>query len=57
MSTTLKGVGEAGAGPAPAALAEAIEDALGPLSIRLREMPLDPNRLRRLIDAARPATA
>jgi hypothetical protein len=33
-------------------LAEAIEDALTPLGIRLREMPLDPGRLRTLIERA-----
>jgi aerobic carbon-monoxide dehydrogenase large subunit len=45
----IKGVGEAGAIPGPAVLAEAIDDALAPLGVRIREMPLDPARLRRLI--------
>jgi aerobic carbon-monoxide dehydrogenase large subunit len=49
----IKGVGEAGAIPVPALVAEAIDDALAPLGIRVREMPLDPSRLRALIDAAR----
>jgi carbon-monoxide dehydrogenase large subunit len=53
----IKGVGEAGAIPGPAVLAEAIEDALAPLGVRIREMPLDPDRLRRLIEAARAAGA
>jgi CO/xanthine dehydrogenase Mo-binding subunit len=51
----VKGVGEAGAIPGPAVVAEAIEDALAPLGVRVREMPLDPSRLRRLIDDARRA--
>jgi aerobic carbon-monoxide dehydrogenase large subunit len=45
----IKGVGEAGAIPVPALVAEAIDDALAPLGIRVREMPLDPDRLLRLI--------
>jgi carbon-monoxide dehydrogenase large subunit len=52
----IKGVGEAGAIPGPAVLAEAIEDALTPLGIRLREMPLDPGRLRALLEARRDAS-
>jgi len=46
----IKGVGEAGAIPGPAVLAEAIEDALRPFGIRIREMPLNPNRIRGLIE-------
>ena len=49
----IKGVGEAGAIPVPALVAEAIDDALAPLGVRVREMPLDPDRLRRLIEQAR----
>jgi CO/xanthine dehydrogenase Mo-binding subunit len=45
----IKGVGEAGAIPGPALLAEAIDDALAPFGIRIREMPLSPGRLRELI--------
>jgi CO/xanthine dehydrogenase Mo-binding subunit len=48
----IKGVGEAGAIPGPALLAEAIDDALAPLGIRIKEMPLSPTRLRELIRAA-----
>lgn len=48
----VKGVGEAGAIPGPAVVAEAIEDALAPFGVRIREIPLDPARLRRLIDDA-----
>ena len=51
----MKGVGEAGAIPVPALVAEAIDDALAPLGVRIREMPLDPNRLREIIDAGRAA--
>jgi carbon-monoxide dehydrogenase large subunit len=47
-----KGVGEAGAIPVPALVAEAIDDALAPLGVRVREMPLDPHRLHALIAAA-----
>jgi carbon-monoxide dehydrogenase large subunit len=49
----VKGVGEAGAIPVPALIAEAVEDALAPLGVRIREMPLDPPRLRGLIAAAK----
>src|SRR5499426_231598 len=49
----IKGVGEAGAIPVPALVAEAIDDALAPLGVRVREMPLDPDRLRSLIANAR----
>jgi aerobic carbon-monoxide dehydrogenase large subunit len=48
----IKGVGEAGAIPVPALVAEAIDDALAPLGVRVREMPLDPGRLRALVAAA-----
>src|SRR6059036_3369668 len=49
----IKGVGEAGAIPVPALIAEAVDDALQPFGVRVREMPLGPNRLRELIDEAR----
>jgi len=45
----VKGVGEAGAIPVPALIAEAIDDALAPFGVRVREMPLNPSRLRELI--------
>jgi CO/xanthine dehydrogenase Mo-binding subunit len=45
----VKGVGEAGAIPVPALVAEAIEDALAPFGIRISEMPLSPSRLLELI--------
>jgi CO/xanthine dehydrogenase Mo-binding subunit len=48
----VKGVGEAGAIPVSALVAEAIEDALTPLGVRVREMPLSPERIRELISGA-----
>jgi carbon-monoxide dehydrogenase large subunit len=47
----MKGAGEAGAIPGPAVLAEAIEDALAPFGIEIREMPLSPSRILELLDA------
>lgn len=49
----VKGVGEAGTIPVAPLLAEAIEDALGPFGVRVREMPLSPGRIRELIGEAR----
>jgi len=49
----VKGAGEGGAIPGPAVIAEAIDDALAPLGVRVREMPLDPGRLLALIETAR----
>jgi aerobic carbon-monoxide dehydrogenase large subunit len=48
----VKGVGEAGTIPVAAVVAEAVEDALAPLAVRVREMPLSPGRIRELIDEA-----
>jgi CO/xanthine dehydrogenase Mo-binding subunit len=48
----IKGVGEAGAIPVSALVAEAVDDALAPLGVRVRAMPLDPGRLRALIAGA-----
>ena len=48
----VKGVGEAGTIPVAALVAEAIEDALAPFGVRIREMPLSPPRIRELIDEA-----
>src|SRR2546426_295220 len=50
-----KGIGEGGAIPVSALVAEAIDDALAPLGVRIREMPLSPGRLRELIAEARAA--
>ena len=46
----VKGAGEAGVIPVPALFASAIDDALTPLGVRVREMPLHPCRLRELIE-------
>jgi carbon-monoxide dehydrogenase large subunit len=48
----IKGVGEAGAIPVPALVAEAVEDALAPLGVRVPSMPLSPARICALIDGA-----
>jgi len=45
----VKGVGEAGAIPVPALVAAAIDDALAPFGVRVRAMPLSPERIRELI--------
>jgi carbon-monoxide dehydrogenase large subunit len=49
----VKGCGEAGATAAPPALMNAIADALAPLGINHVDMPATPERLWRLIEAAR----
>ncbi len=45
----VKGAGEAGVIPVPALFASAIDDALSPFGVRVREMPLHPNRLFELL--------
>ncbi len=45
----IKGVGEAGAIPVAALVAEAVEDALASFGVRVREMPLSPDRILELI--------
>ena len=50
-----KGVGEAGALPVPAAFAQAVEDALANYGIEILEIPLSPNRLFEIVQAARGA--
>src|SRR5207245_2381678 len=49
----VKGVGEAGAIPTGAAFAQAVEDALSDHGVEITEIPLSPNRLFELIEAAR----
>src|SRR3989441_1293162 len=49
----VKGAGEGGTLPAPAAIANAVADALRPLGVELTEMPLTRERLWRRIEAAR----
>jgi carbon-monoxide dehydrogenase large subunit len=48
-----RGMGEGGTIGAPAAIANAIADALSPLGIEINELPVTPERLFRLIAAAR----
>ncbi|HXJ80134.1 MAG TPA: xanthine dehydrogenase family protein molybdopterin-binding subunit [Candidatus Methylomirabilis sp.] len=49
----VKGGGEGGRMIAPAAIASAVEDALAPLGIRVDEVPLTPERIVSLVEAAR----
>ena len=46
-----KGVGEGGTIGAPAAIANAVADALAPLGVEITELPITPDRLFRLVDA------
>jgi carbon-monoxide dehydrogenase large subunit len=48
----VKGAGEGGTIPAPAAIVSAIEDALAPFGVRFREMPLTPARIVAVLRAA-----
>ena len=48
----VKGAGEAGTIPVPAAICNAVEDALKPLNVNINEAPLTPFRLWKLIQAA-----
>ena len=50
-----RGMGEGGTIGAPAAVANAVADALAPLGIEINELPVTPERLFRLIEAARAA--
>jgi carbon-monoxide dehydrogenase large subunit len=49
----VKGAGEAGVIPVPAAVAQALDDALAPLGVRIRSMPLSPGRLYHVMTEAR----
>ncbi len=51
----IKGLGEGGAISPPAAIANAIEDALAPFGVRVTETPVSPARLLALIEAREPA--
>jgi carbon-monoxide dehydrogenase large subunit len=46
-------MGEGGTIGAPAAIANAVADALSPLGIEINELPVTPERLYRLIEGAR----
>jgi CO/xanthine dehydrogenase Mo-binding subunit len=48
-----KGVGEGGISGSGAAVANAVADALRPLGVRITELPLTPERVRRAIERAR----
>ncbi len=52
-----RGMGEGGTIGAPAAIANAVADALAPLSIEVDTLPATPERLFRLVAAARNATS
>ncbi len=49
----VKGIGEGGAIAPPAAIANAVNDALAPLGVEIGESPITPRRLRAAIVAAR----
>ena len=49
----IKGVGESGVIPAPAAIVSAIEDALAPFKVRVNRVPISPPELLALIAAGR----
>jgi 2-furoyl-CoA dehydrogenase large subunit len=49
-----KGVGEGGAIPGPAAVANAVEDALAPFGVTVRSLPITPERVWRWLAAPRP---
>jgi aerobic carbon-monoxide dehydrogenase large subunit len=53
----IKGVGESGAIPGAAAIANAVEDAVTDLGVTIREVPVTPARLFALIEAARRQSA
>src|SRR5262249_40583205 len=48
----VKGIGEAGVLPIPAAIVAAVEDALAPFGVRLRQFPLRPRDLAAMLAAA-----
>jgi aerobic carbon-monoxide dehydrogenase large subunit len=48
----VKGAGEGGTLPSPAAIISAVEDALRDFGVRIRELPILPERLCELIDGA-----
>ncbi len=49
-----KGVGEGGSIPGPAAVASAVEDALAPLGVVIRSLPITPERVWRWLGGAGP---
>lgn len=53
----VKGAGEGGTIPAPAAIVAAIEDALAPFGVRFMECPLTPERIAQAVRAGRASRA
>ncbi len=53
----MKGAGEAGVIPVPALFASALDDALSPFGLRVREMPLHPCRVYELLKEAQQKSA
>ncbi len=53
----VKGLGEGGAIAPPAAIGNAVNDALRPLGVEVNELPMTPRRILAAIGAARPAAA
>jgi carbon-monoxide dehydrogenase large subunit len=49
----IKGVGESGVLPMPAAIAGAIEDALSPFGVRITRAPIAPHEIVELISSSR----
>jgi carbon-monoxide dehydrogenase large subunit len=49
----VKGVGELGTIPAAAAIISAVEDALEPFGVRIRQVPLSPRKILQMINEAR----
>jgi aerobic carbon-monoxide dehydrogenase large subunit len=48
----VKGIGESGVLPIPAAIASAVEDALSPFGIRIRQFPIRPRDLSEMLETA-----
>jgi carbon-monoxide dehydrogenase large subunit len=55
--TRAKGLGEGGAIGAPAAILNAINDALAPFATSIEELPASPQRIRAALRAAAPSTS
>ena len=51
----VKGAGEGGTIPAPAAIISAVEDALSPFGVHFAEMPLTPGRIAAAVRGAKAA--
>ncbi len=51
----VKGIGESGVVPIPAAVVSAIEDALTPFGVKINQFPIRPRDLSELMSAARPS--